>query len=113
MEALYLYERIFQPIVSAIARKFPAALFYRGTAEKLIALTIDDVSVPASSGEDSTGDILDAIARYNAGRDRTVAEPLRATWFMIASHLRKGTTIVQRMGQEGHEIGNHGFVRCP
>lgn len=101
---------LFQPLVDVVARRFPAALVYRGTTEKLIALTIDDVPVPATKGEDNTGGILDAIAQHNRRRDRTVTEPVRATFFVTASHLRDGSSIVQRIKQEGHEIGNHGYV---
>lgn len=101
---------LLQPLVNIVARRFPAALFHRGTTEKLIALTLDDVPVPACQGEDNTGIILDAIAQHNHRRDRAMAEPVRATFFVIASHLRSGSTIVQRIRQEGHEIGNHGYV---
>jgi peptidoglycan-N-acetylglucosamine deacetylase len=100
----------FQLLVNCVARCFPGALFYRGTTEKLIALTIDDVPVPVAKGEDNTIAILEAIAQHNQRRDRTIADPVRATFFVTASHLRNGSTLVQRIRQEGHEIGNHGYV---
>ena len=58
----------------------------------LVALTIDD-------GPDSqtTPLILDTLARYDAS----------ATFFVLAEHVPGNESLLKRMVDEGHEIGNH------
>ena len=52
-------------LISIIARFFPAALFYKSTQNRSVALTIDDGPTPGALGEDSTERILEAIAKHN------------------------------------------------
>jgi len=55
----------------------------------------------------STQLILDAIATHNQSIE-AMSDRVRATFFIISSHLCKGTTIIDRILEQGHEIGNHG-----
>lgn len=96
-------------LITEIARAFPDAIFYKQTDEKIIALTIDDVPGPNDDGDEATRLILDTIAEYNAG----IADPdekVRATFFVISGNLSDGSTILERIRADGHEIGNHGDV---
>src|SRR3989338_5291924 len=65
------------------------------TAGKKIALTFDDGPSPVW-----TPLILDELKK--AG--------IKATFFMIGHHVKKYPEIAQRVAQEGHEIGNHGYA---
>ena len=96
-----------QQLVAHVARLFPEAVFYKETAEKVVALTIDDVPTPNESDDRSTQLILDAIATHNQGVESS-SNLVRATFFIISSHLGEGTTIIDRIVAQGHEIGNHG-----
>ncbi len=51
--------------------------------------------------------ILDAIAEHNQQLENPHSL-VRATFFIISSHLRENTTIIEKLLQQGHEIGNHG-----
>jgi peptidoglycan/xylan/chitin deacetylase (PgdA/CDA1 family) len=62
------------------------------TEEKLMALTIDD-----GPHHTATPAILDLLAEYDAG----------ATFFIIGDHARGNEGLLQRMVDEGHELGNH------
>ena len=91
-------------LLSQVARLFPDALFYAPTDEKLVALSIDDIPTPGEQDDRSTRLILQAIATHN----RTTDHPARATFFVITDHLTLGSTILQEILAEGHEIANHG-----
>jgi peptidoglycan/xylan/chitin deacetylase (PgdA/CDA1 family) len=93
-----------QQLLKRIARLFPDALFYAPTEQKIVALTIDDVPTPGDKDDASTRLILEAISAYN----RTTDHPVQATFFVITDHLNPGTTILQEMLMDGHEIANHG-----
>lgn len=62
------------------------------TQQKAVALTIDD-------GPDAhtTPAILDVLAEYNA----------RATFFVITGRIPGNEMLLERMVDEGHELGNH------
>jgi len=91
-------------LLSQVARLFPDALFYAPTEEKVVALSIDDIPTPGDRDDRSTRLILKALAAYN----RTTDHPARATFFVITDHLTPGSTILQEILAEGHEIANHG-----
>lgn len=61
---------------------------------KLIAITFDDG--PSSK---NTGKLLDALKKYDA----------KATFFMVGQNVAGNEDLVQRMLDEGHEIGNHSW----
>jgi peptidoglycan-N-acetylglucosamine deacetylase len=98
-----------QRLVIRLARLFPEAVFYKETSDKVVALTIDDVPTPNEANDESTQLILDAIAVHNQSieseRDR-----VRATFFVISNHLFNETALLDRMVEQGHEIGNHGLA---
>lgn len=91
-------------LLTQVARLFPDALFYAPTQEKIVALSIDDIPTPGDRDDRSTRLILQAIANHN----RTTDHPARATFFVITDHLTPGSTILQEILAEGHEIANHG-----
>ncbi|ORY45875.1 glycoside hydrolase/deacetylase [Rhizoclosmatium globosum] len=65
-----------------------------GVKAKLMALTIDD------SPSEHTAEILDILKEHNA----------KATFFIIGSYVDStpnGRELLQRMIDEGHELGNH------
>ena len=63
-------------------------------ALKCVALTFDDGPHPRQTEE-----ILDVLGQYG----------VRATFFMIGKNIEEHPDIVQRILDEGHEIGNHTY----
>ena len=61
---------------------------------KVVALTFDDGPNP-----DATPLILDTL------REKGV----RATFFVLGSHVQRWPELVQRIAHEGHQLGNHGY----
>src|SRR5699024_7249600 len=61
-------------------------------SRKMVALTFDDGPDP-----ENTPKILDSLQAYNA----------KATLFNLANNAEQNPDIVQRITNEGHEIGNH------
>lgn len=90
-----------------IARVFPDGFFFKETSQKVVALTIDDVPGESAGGDAATDIILGAIDAYNRGIAAD-APPITATFFVIAGHLRDGSTILDRISAAGHELANHG-----
>lgn len=86
------------PVVRWLARRYPDVLFQHETAEPLVALTIDD-----SPHRDLTPGILDVLAEHDA----------RATFFLIGEQIPGNEAILQRMVDEGHELGNHLMTNAP
>jgi peptidoglycan/xylan/chitin deacetylase (PgdA/CDA1 family) len=91
-------------LLTQVARLFPDALFYAPIKAKVVALSIDDIPTPGDRDDRSTRLILQAITAHN----RTAEHPVRATFFVITDHLTPGSTILQEILAEGHEIANHG-----
>lgn len=73
--------------------KYPAVLFHvpLPASQRVLALTLDD----APSRE--TAKILDLLKTYGA----------KATFFVIGAHAADYPEVLQRIHDEGHEIGNH------
>lgn len=84
----------FQPrfAVKEVARRNPDVLFKVKTQQKAIALTIDDGPHP-----EITPGVLDLLAERGA----------KATFFILGDHIPGQEAVIQRMRDEGHEIGNH------
>lgn len=95
-------------LVALVAKIFPDAVFYKPTTEKVVALTIDDIPTPNEPDDRSTQLILDAIEEFNR-KSQSPQQKIRATFFAIASHLTENSTIIEKILQQGHEIGNHGL----
>ena len=70
-------------LLSQVARLFPDALFYAPTAEKVVALSIDDIPTPGDRDDSSTRLILKAIANHN----QTTNHPARATFFFFTYYF--------------------------
>lgn len=62
------------------------------------ALTFDD-----GPNRDATAAILDLLARHGA----------RATFFTLASNVRRERWLIRRMVDEGHEVAAHGELHWP
>lgn len=67
-------------------------LFHVETTEKVVALTIDD-----GPHAQLTPEILDALAVYG----------VPATFFIIGGRVPGNEALLERIVQEGHELGNH------
>jgi peptidoglycan/xylan/chitin deacetylase (PgdA/CDA1 family) len=80
-------------LVRYVQWQYPDVLFYVPipASQRVVALTLDD----APSRE--TGKILDILKTYGA----------KATFFVIGSHAAEFPELVQRIHDEGHEVGNH------
>lgn len=92
-----------------LAWAFPDAIFYKATQAPIIALTIDDIPIPGESAPCSTRYILDAIANHNQSLSNP-AENVRATFFIIGSHLNHDYELLPDIVAQGHELANHGLV---
>lgn len=95
---LLLVYIIYKPptwLVSFMSWKNPDVLFHvpLSSSNHVVAVTIDD----APSSE--TGKILDILKTYNA----------KATFFIIGSQVGSYPEILQRIHDEGHELGNHAW----
>jgi len=62
---------------------------------KVISITFDDGPDPSY-----TPKILDILKKYN----------IKATFFVVGQNAEANPDIIQRMYNEGHEIGNHSFT---
>ena len=70
----------------------PGALFFVDTDESVIALTIDD----GPHGE-TTEKILQVLERHE----------VQATFFMLSDELSGHEVLLQKIVENGHELGNH------
>lgn len=77
--------------------KSPEVLFYVGTKQPVVALTIDDGPSVA------TPEILDVLAQNDA----------HATFFVIGEHVLEQPDLTRRILSEGHELGHHMMVDEP
>lgn len=98
-----------QTAVKQFAKLFPDAVFYKPVQDRLVALTIDDVPTPTAGPDDSTGWILDAIATHKQSVSN-LKEKVQVTFFIIGSHIKDNGPLLASIAEQGHEIGNHGFV---
>ncbi|PHV63417.1 polysaccharide deacetylase family protein [Cyanobacterium aponinum] len=71
------------------------SVFVSAMKPKSIVLTFDDGPTPQY-----TIKILDILKKYN----------IKATFFVVGKRVKDNCPIVQRMYQEGHEIGNHSYT---
>ena len=79
-------------LVPRLAARSPRCLYAVPTAERLVALTLDD-------GPDAahTREILRVLREHGA----------RATFFLISSRVPGNDALVEATVAEGHELGNH------
>ncbi|MBT3190331.1 MAG: polysaccharide deacetylase family protein [Anaerolineae bacterium] len=79
-------------LIAHLRKQSPDVLYSVETDEKIVALTIDD-------GPDACGSprILNILEEYDA----------HATFFLITDHIPGNEAFVERMLDEGHELGNH------
>lgn len=75
-----------------LERRSPNVIYSVETGESVVALTIDDGPDPLT-----TPAILSTLREHNA----------HATFFLISSNIKGNEALVQRIIDEGHEIGNH------
>lgn len=85
---------MFKPswLLNRLSAHSPDVLYSVQTQEPIVALTIDDGPDPST-----TPRILDLLMEHGA----------RATFFLLSDHIPGNEALVQRIVDEGHEIGNH------
>lgn len=76
------------------SRLFGRVMGQLPTTEPEVALTFDDGPNP-----DATPRVLDALAKHD----------VRATFFILGKHAELWPELVQRVVEEGHQLGNHGY----
>jgi peptidoglycan/xylan/chitin deacetylase (PgdA/CDA1 family) len=86
-------------IISLLQWKYPNVLFHVAVppSSRTVALSLDD----APSAE--TAQMLDLLRAYGA----------KATFFIIGSQAASHPGLVQRIHDEGHELGNHAWYDEP
>lgn len=86
-------------VINYLQRKYPDVLFQVEFAspQRAVALTLDDAP------SDETGKILDLLKAHHA----------KATFFVIGNQIQGRESILQRIHDEGHEIGNHAWADEP
>jgi len=85
---VFLLITLFSPIASA-------KVYYRSSHPKHVLLTFDDGPTPGV-----TDKILDLLKEEN----------IKATFFVIGQKAAKSPKLLQRIIDEGHEIGNHTYT---
>ena len=85
---------MFKPswILNRLSTHSPEVLYSVQTQEPILALTIDDGPDPLT-----TPLILDLLLVHD----------VRATFFLLSDRILDNEALVQRIVDEGHEIGNH------
>ena len=84
-------------VINFLQRRYPEVLFHVPLSQRTVALTLDDA--PSSY----TSEILDLLKAYGA----------KATFFVIGSQIAENQALLQRMHDEGHELGNHAWNDFP
>ena len=79
-------------LLNRLSAHSPEVLYSVETREPILALTIDDGPDPST-----TPRILDLLSEHDA----------RATFFLLSDRIPGNENLVQRIVDEGHEIGNH------
>lgn len=79
-------------LLNRLSAHSPEVLYSVQTLEPILALTIDDGPDPST-----TPRILDLPLEYDTP----------ATFFLLSDHIPGNEALVQRIVDEGHEIGNH------
>ena len=77
---------------------YPRAFWRMDRHEKAVYLTFDDGPIP-----EATPFILDTLKAFE----------VKATFFMVGDNVRKYPEIYKRIVAEGHQVGNHTYVRPP
>ncbi|EGW36897.1 polysaccharide deacetylase family protein [Desulfosporosinus sp. OT] len=72
----------------------PGTYYMAHTQEKVVALTFDDGPDPTD-----TPDVLDILKE----------KKVRATFFVLGQAAQSNPSLLKRLVNEGHEIGNHSF----
>jgi peptidoglycan/xylan/chitin deacetylase (PgdA/CDA1 family) len=78
-------------LVRYLRGKYPDVLFEETTADKIMALSIDDA--PSSHSDE----IMEVLAENGA----------HATFFVIGSQVEGREATLRKMVRQGHELGNH------
>jgi len=86
-------------VINFFQWKYPDVLFQvpLPSTQRVVALTLDDAP------SDETSKLLDVLKLYGA----------KATFFIIGSQIASHPGLLQRMHDEGHELGNHAWADEP
>ena len=93
---LYSLYCIYKPpaaLVSYLRQKYPDVLFEVTTADKVVALSLDDA--PSAN----TAEIMEVLKQHDA----------RATFFVIGGQVDGREAALRSLVREGHELANHGM----
>ena len=71
---------------------FPKAIWRMDPTERAVYLTFDDGPIP-----EATPYILDTLKEHG----------VKATFFMVGDNVRKYPELLERIKEEGHQVGNH------
>lgn len=87
------------PLINYLQWKYPDVRFHfpLTSSLKVVAITLDDAPSPESAR------LLDLLYEYRA----------KATFFVIGNQISDHPHIIQRIHDEGHEIGIHGWADEP
>jgi peptidoglycan/xylan/chitin deacetylase (PgdA/CDA1 family) len=87
-----------RPVLWALEQAAPEVVFSVETERQVVALTLDDGPDPTA-----TPQILDLLEEHGA----------KATFFVIGERIPGNESLLARMVEEGHELGNHGLREQP
>jgi peptidoglycan/xylan/chitin deacetylase (PgdA/CDA1 family) len=95
---IFLAYTVYKPpqiLIRFLQWKYSSVLWHipLPSTSRVVALTIDDAP------SDQTAQILDLLKSYGA----------KATFFAIGSQIASHSDLIQRIHDEGHEIGNHAW----
>jgi peptidoglycan/xylan/chitin deacetylase (PgdA/CDA1 family) len=95
---LVLAYTIYKPpplLIAYLQHKYDPVIFHLPlpTSQRIVALTIDDAP------SDYTPAILDLLKKHNAN----------ATFFIIGSQAKENPALIQRIHDQGFELGNHAW----
>jgi peptidoglycan/xylan/chitin deacetylase (PgdA/CDA1 family) len=81
-----------QAVVRLLRMAFPGVLWEIPTSERVVAISFDDGPDPVY-----TPQVLEILREHG----------IKATFFLVGERVRRFPELRQRIGEEGHEVGNH------
>ncbi len=81
-----------QAVVCLLRMAFPGLIWELSTTERAVAISFDDGPDPVY-----TPQVLEILREHG----------VKATFFLVGERVRRSPELRQRIGEEGHEVGNH------
>jgi peptidoglycan-N-acetylglucosamine deacetylase len=79
-------------VVRLLRMAFPGVIWEIPTSERVVAISFDDGPDPVY-----TPQVLEILREHG----------IKATFFLVGERVRRFPELRQRIGEEGHEVGNH------